>query len=1446
TGTVNEAALDMVKDPGEYAAGTVVGSNPTSPDELTGGTLVNDFAATNGYTPQTTTTAYGTFTLDSSGHWSFTLTSPIIGAQANDGTNNEIPVQHFTYTVMDTDGNTTTGTVDVTVIDDVPHLAPANSATGTVTLDESGPAVGTITLVGATAGNDPDVAGSGAIAHGVGGSSVVTANAVFGADGPAVGSSLSYALSVTTASSGVTLTDGTAINLVQLADGTVVGIVQSGTFVGQAAFAITIDSGGKVTVDQYLSLHHGTATLGDTSEPLQLVLGSLGVVVTATDGDGDTAVSNTVDISHQISFLDDGPSLSGVAGNSSVTLDETSAANAGFSVAVGSGFPIMVTSAGAILSATAAFGADGPAAGGGLTYAIQAVGTTTALKTAVGDYAITLVQTDATTVTGTYNDGLVKTAFIVHINANGTLTVTENVPLEHLVDGNTAAAYNDALTLSGLITATVTATDGDGDTATSTPVAIGNLVTFLDDGPHAFTPDGVAELNGDQLPVIGNLNVNMGADGLGSLTFQIVNGSIATDTAGHTLKVGGQTLYLFGNGTNQVYATTSSIGTGAHAFDVTLNADGTYSFDLNAVITNGTQTSFADLTSTSAGNTNYAAIGANDPATPIDALISGRANVGGTAGTVNTNSTGIGVNSNSIDPGQAVRIDFVNSLVTQAGTPTGFGYTGHTLTTGFTETIVRVQGSQTTLVDLKITALLSTTTSATAPDTTPSSASPTDAIVPITSVTVTDYLTGASTTVDITGLLATQTQTIAYGATVTRNADGSVTIHDLQQGDGYSIGTASSFSAVVVESALGTFDLGIFSIGAASVASPIDQNFTVVATDSDGDYAAAMLTTTIVPNLTGSAVGTTAPDALDQHLATQAVVLAGNAGNDTLTGGSGNDYLYGGAGNDTLIGGAGNDTLVGGTGADTLNGGAGNDTFVLSNAAITNGAGNIDIIQDYAAGDIVDITQILNVAVGTNLITGGYVRVSNTSGAIQVDLNGGGDNYVTVANMNLGVTPTIQYLENGVIKTVAIAPTAPPIILDLNGDGVHFLSADAGVTFDYGAGKVATSWAAPDDGILVHDANHDGQVSGSEIMFATSGSDLDGLKLYDTNGDGKLSAADADFASFAVWQDANSNGVVDAGEMQTLTAAGIASINLTTDGVNYTAASGQVVVAGTGSFTTTDGDTGMLADASFATGAVATTTTATTTTSLSTTDQLKLAAANSNSLTLMAALAAAGLATEAAAHPSPPASETAIAALDDHLQQGVGTVASEPTDDGHQWISGETQEAVEPETEAAVPGATHADLTADNDTHPLTDSNSHATASATALLSATDAPAPAAVHAAFAPAMVAMPSAAALAAAGLTGTGVQHAGEVAKELVASLAQGTGHGQTQLDALINALPGHGDGDQAATGQAASQSGAAVPAWHSADVAAFQVATFHTNMMEAAMLHHDAVLPVAHAG
>ena len=128
-----------------------------------------------------------------------------------------------------------------------------------------------------------------------------------------------------------------------------------------------------------------------------------------------------------------------------------------------------------------------------------------------------------------------------------------------------------------------------------------------------------------------------------------------------------------------------------------------------------------------------------------------------------------------------------------------------------------------------------------------------------------------------------------------------------------------------------------------------------------------------------------------------------------------------------------------------------------------------------------------------------------------------------------------------------------PIILDLGGDGIQMYQrtqSPAHFDFDDDGFVETTAWAGPKDGILVIDEGGDNQITQSkEIAFAkwtaAEDTDLQGLAAtFDSNHDGVLDARDTRFADFKVWTDANSNGVVDAGEMQTLAQAGIKSLNL--------------------------------------------------------------------------------------------------------------------------------------------------------------------------------------------------------------------------------------------------------------------------------------------------------------
>lgn len=158
----------------------------------------------------------------------------------------------------------------------------------------------------------------------------------------------------------------------------------------------------------------------------------------------------------------------------------------------------------------------------------------------------------------------------------------------------------------------------------------------------------------------------------------------------------------------------------------------------------------------------------------------------------------------------------------------------------------------------------------------------------------------------------------------------------------------------------------------------------------------------------------------------------------------------------------------------------------------------------------------------------------------------------------------------------------PPVVLDLDDSG--FSSLNSTVSFDVtGDGnKDLVSWISAGQAFLALDRDHSGKIeSGAEISFvqdlAGAKTDLEGLAAYDSNDDRVFDARDQRFGEFLVWQDADSDGVSDVGELKSLVEAGIASIDLAID-KQTPAAGDRVLVYGTSTFTRTDGTTGTVGD----------------------------------------------------------------------------------------------------------------------------------------------------------------------------------------------------------------------------------------------------------------------------
>ncbi|MGG6898584.1 adhesin [Rhizobium sp. BR 315] len=176
-----------------------------------------------------------------------------------------------------------------------------------------------------------------------------------------------------------------------------------------------------------------------------------------------------------------------------------------------------------------------------------------------------------------------------------------------------------------------------------------------------------------------------------------------------------------------------------------------------------------------------------------------------------------------------------------------------------------------------------------------------------------------------------------------------------------------------------------------------------------------------------------------------------------------------------------------------------------------------------------------------------------------------------------------------------------PVLLDLNGDGhidlrpldTNALATGSSVTFDWNGdgARDGTAWVGPQDGFLAIDLGEDGQAGpdgkidqSKELAFSEwatpeqvaanggSVSDLDGLRLaFDTNHDNVLDANDARWSEFRVWRDVNQNGIVDDGELQTMSQAGIKLINLLSTSNGSQTFSDGSAITGTSSYQTTDG-----------------------------------------------------------------------------------------------------------------------------------------------------------------------------------------------------------------------------------------------------------------------------------
>jgi hypothetical protein len=173
------------------------------------------------------------------------------------------------------------------------------------------------------------------------------------------------------------------------------------------------------------------------------------------------------------------------------------------------------------------------------------------------------------------------------------------------------------------------------------------------------------------------------------------------------------------------------------------------------------------------------------------------------------------------------------------------------------------------------------------------------------------------------------------------------------------------------------------------------------------------------------------------------------------------------------------------------------------------------------------------------------------------------------------------------LQISALNNAATPLILDLNGDGVHTVGVNAGVHFDLTAsGQAATvGWASVQDGFLAMDKNHDGKIGDGSELFGSAFLKADGSKAsdgfdalasLDSNHDGHINALDAQFKDLTVWQDSNQDGTTQSGELHSLSDLGITDLSLGAHKNGTLEHNNWIGLEST--FTTADGQSHALAD----------------------------------------------------------------------------------------------------------------------------------------------------------------------------------------------------------------------------------------------------------------------------
>lgn len=429
----------------------------TSLDALTGVKIAGEYG-------ELTITGYNAATGEVS--YSYELTKPY--DNAGEGVDPEQGQEIFTLTITDRGGLSASADLRIDIVDDAPKAPMGAGEMWALEVDET--ALGT--------GNVRDA------------SNFFWGTPVFGADGENKDTPLTYALQLVVEDntsdigSGLYAVDATQpdgkgeqIVLVQQANGDVEGMLNGKTY-----FTITLvkDEDGKdqVKLVQKEAIWHGTAGNNDEAAYLSVSNGSLKLLVTVMDGDGDKAIGESNLNWRVFSFRDDGPLEPKAADKMPQPLEVSE-------TALGVVATIDATK---FFSGQFVFGADGPHGKTPVSFELKLSGTIGSGLYAVDSSKadgkgaeIMLSRNAAGEIEGKVGTTVYFTIKLVKGGEDQIQVQLEQVKgLWHDNKSSDPASLNLA---PGSLKLSVTVTDGDGDAKTGDVDLSGNAITFRDAGP---------------------------------------------------------------------------------------------------------------------------------------------------------------------------------------------------------------------------------------------------------------------------------------------------------------------------------------------------------------------------------------------------------------------------------------------------------------------------------------------------------------------------------------------------------------------------------------------------------------------------------------------------------------------------------------------------------------------------------------------------------------------------------------------------------------------------------------------------------------------------------------------------------------------------------------------------------------------------------------------------